>query len=493
MRKRKILCKKSEKTGFRIAFANLRGRLVFGFGTHRDPLQPGNEAIERQPFQRDPPERHQDHPIVGAGADRVSQRAGLGSDEFGDRPHINNLPKGAHRNAGGEADHQLGRAVGLPDPPEELHALAPIRFQKHRQDPVPGEVAEADRPRLHAGARLDRKIGDIREDERRPVGPDCLRLGRHPVLPVLMKAQVLRPGGVAVDVQRPPLHATDILPDRAQLPGKAQAALKEPRGHLRAQQGRESGDAATQFVQDGHHLRGVAESMAGDGAPNAFHRDMLLPQTADAIAILGAMSCYATYLFPYLMDWSMGTRKFHEQRREALKPLRGDVLEIGFGTGLNLTHYPPAVARVVALDPARLLPGKVAGRMAAASMPVRLVYGSAERLPFGDRRFDCVASTWTLCTIPDVAAALRELRRALKPGGQYVFLEHGRSDTPFVARWQDRLNPLQRRIGVGCNMNRRIDRLITEAGFKLERLDRFQMSGIPRLVGEMYRGIASAH
>jgi len=205
------------------------------------------------------------------------------------------------------------------------------------------------------------------------------------------------------------------------------------------------------------------------------------------------MSCYATYLFPYLMDWSMGTRKFHEQRREALKPLRGDVLEIGFGTGLNLTHYPPAVARVVALDPARLLPGKVAGRMAAASMPVRLVYGSAERLPFGDRRFDCVASTWTLCTIPDVAAALRELRRALKPGGQYVFLEHGRSDTPFVARWQDRLNPLQRRIGVGCNMNRRIDRLITEAGFKLERLDRFQMSGIPRLVGEMYRGIASAH
>ena len=205
------------------------------------------------------------------------------------------------------------------------------------------------------------------------------------------------------------------------------------------------------------------------------------------------MSFYATHLFPYLMDWSMGTRGFQEQRREALRPLHGDVLEIGFGTGLNLAHYPQAVTGVVALEPARLLPGKVASRIAAAPMPVELVHDSAEQLSFGERRFDCVLSTWTLCTVPDVAAALREVRRVLKPGGAFVFLEHGRSDSPGIAKWQDRFNPLQQRIGVGCNMNRAIDRLIAEAGLKLERLDRFQMPGIPRLVGEMYRGIASAH
>jgi len=205
------------------------------------------------------------------------------------------------------------------------------------------------------------------------------------------------------------------------------------------------------------------------------------------------LGVYAKYLFPYLMDWVMGSRRLQEQRQEALRPLHGDVLEIGFGTGLNLVHYPKAVTGVVALEPARLLPRKVARRIAAAPMPVELVYGSAEQLSFGNRRFDCVLSTWTLCTIPDALAALREVRRVLKPGGRFVFLEHGRSNAPAVARWQDRLNPLQQCIGVGCNMNRPIDRLIAEAGFTLERLERFQMPGMPRLVGEMYRGVASAH
>jgi len=205
------------------------------------------------------------------------------------------------------------------------------------------------------------------------------------------------------------------------------------------------------------------------------------------------MSFYATYLFPYLMDWGMGGPKFQEQRQQALGPLHGDVLEIGFGTGLNLPHYPAAVTGMITLEPVRLLPEKVSQRIVAAPISVKLVQGSAEHLPFHDRRFDCVVSTWTLCTIPDAMAALREVRRVLKPGGQYVFLEHGRSNAPAVARWQDRLNPLQRRIGVGCNMNRAIDRLIAEAGLTLDRLERFQMPGIPRLVGEMYRGIASTH
>ncbi|MEK6602778.1 MAG: class I SAM-dependent methyltransferase [Nitrospirota bacterium] len=205
------------------------------------------------------------------------------------------------------------------------------------------------------------------------------------------------------------------------------------------------------------------------------------------------MGIYAKHVFPHLMDWAMGSRRLQEQRREALMPLHGEVLEIGFGTGLNLPHYPSVVARLIALEPARLLPRKVSRRMAAAPMPVMIVQGSAEHLPFHDRRFDCVVSTWTLCTIPDVPAALREIGRVLKPGGRFVFLEHGRSNAPTVARWQDRLNPLQQRIGAGCNMNRPIDRLITEAGLTLGQLERFQMPGMPRLVGEMYRGVASAH
>ncbi|MDO8546371.1 MAG: class I SAM-dependent methyltransferase [Nitrospirales bacterium] len=205
------------------------------------------------------------------------------------------------------------------------------------------------------------------------------------------------------------------------------------------------------------------------------------------------MGVYAKYVFPHLMDWAMGSRRLQEQRREALMPLYGEVLEIGFGTGLNLPHYPSAATRITALEPAHLLPRKVSLRIAGAPMPVTIVQGSAEHLPFHDRRFDCVVSTWTLCTIPDVLAALREIGRVLKPGGRFVFLEHGRSNAPAVARWQDRLNPLQQRIGAGCNMNRPIDRLITEAGLTLGQLERFQMPGMPRLVGEMYRGVASAH
>ncbi len=202
------------------------------------------------------------------------------------------------------------------------------------------------------------------------------------------------------------------------------------------------------------------------------------------------MGFYAAHIFPLLMDWVMGGEKFQEQRGEALSGLTGNILEIGFGTGLNLPHYPAGVSRVTALEPARLLRHTVSRRIAASPIPVKFVRGSGEALPFADGRFDCVVSTWTLCTIPDVAAALREVRRVLKAGGRYVFLEHGRSDTPTVARWQDRLNPLQMKIGVGCNMNRPIARLVADAGLAVSRLDRFQMPGVPRLLGEMYRGIA---
>lgn len=202
------------------------------------------------------------------------------------------------------------------------------------------------------------------------------------------------------------------------------------------------------------------------------------------------MGFYADHVFPRLMDWGMGTRKFRQERQQALAPLHGAVLEIGFGTGLNLRHYPMAVTSLTALDPATLLPKKVARLISEGSLQVELVRLSAEALPFEDGRFDCVVSTWTLCTIPDAVAALREVGRVLKPGGKYVFLEHGRSDDARVARWQDSFNPLQQRLACGCNLNRPIDALIRQAGLKLENMDRFLMPGIPRIAGEMYRGIA---
>jgi ubiquinone/menaquinone biosynthesis C-methylase UbiE len=132
----------------------------------------------------------------------------------------------------------------------------------------------------------------------------------------------------------------------------------------------------------------------------------------------------------------------------------------------------------------------VAKRIAAAPMPTEQAFLDAEVLPFEDERFDTVISTWTMCTIPDVAAALREVRRVLKPGGNLLFLEHGRSGDAAIARRQDRWNGVQRIIGCGCNLNREIDRLVESAGLRIARLDRFQMPGVPKIGAEHYLGAA---
>jgi ubiquinone/menaquinone biosynthesis C-methylase UbiE len=201
---------------------------------------------------------------------------------------------------------------------------------------------------------------------------------------------------------------------------------------------------------------------------------------------------YATHVFPRLMDRMLGAAQLGTERRAALAEASGDVLEIGFGTGLNLPHYPAAVHRLTALDAADLLPARTAARIAAAPFPVTRARLSAERLPFPDAHFDCVASTWTVCSIPDPVAALREVRRVLRPGGIYLFLEHGRSDEPRLARWQDRLDPIQRRLGAGCHINRPIAALVREAGLAISSLDRYVLPGHPRIMAEMYRGVARA-
>lgn len=205
------------------------------------------------------------------------------------------------------------------------------------------------------------------------------------------------------------------------------------------------------------------------------------------------MGLYADQIFPRAMDWVMRAPRFQDLRRRALAPARGHVLEIGFGTGLNLPHYPKTVTWLTAVDPANFPNRLVEKRTTAGSIPVKLVRLSAETLPFDPGLFDTVVSTWTLCTIDDPVAALREVRRVLKPGGQFIFLEHGRSDDPKIFKWQKRLNPIQRLIACGCNFIRPIDALVRQAGLTVTQFERFQMEGIPRIAGAMYHGMATPH
>ncbi|WP_197741991.1 class I SAM-dependent methyltransferase [Nitrospira sp. KM1] len=186
----------------------------------------------------------------------------------------------------------------------------------------------------------------------------------------------------------------------------------------------------------------------------------------------------------------MSGREFARLRSSLLADVRGDVLEIGFGTGLNIAHYPSTTASLTVLDPASFLPNRVRRRIASATFPVECVRSTAETLPFDSHRFDWIVSTWTLCSIADPSLALQEVHRVLNPTGRFVFLEHGRSEDQLVAAWQDRLNPVQNVLGCGCNLNRSIDRLIAGAGLHIGQLDRFSMPGVPRWAGEMYQGLA---
>jgi Methylase involved in ubiquinone/menaquinone biosynthesis len=203
------------------------------------------------------------------------------------------------------------------------------------------------------------------------------------------------------------------------------------------------------------------------------------------------MSLYHDYCFAPLMDWMLSGAAINELRQRVVEPAAGRVLEIGFGTGLNLPFYRSAVTSLTLLDSERLLPARVKRRMdACRARHIVTTQTTAERLPFESATFECVVSTFTLCTIPDVAAALAEIRRVLKPDGRFHFAEHGRSDSRSIARWQDRLNPIQQWWACGCNLNRPIDRLIRDAGLNIATLDRPTVPGMPRVALDLYVGVA---
>jgi SAM-dependent methyltransferase len=201
------------------------------------------------------------------------------------------------------------------------------------------------------------------------------------------------------------------------------------------------------------------------------------------------VSRFGEWLRPRLLDWMMG--QLDELRAATVAGAEGQVLEIGFGTGLNLPHYGPGVKSLVALEPkVRAGFAPTEARIAAAPFPVERAQLRADAsLPFDAGRFDTIVSTWTLCSIPELSTALAELRRVLRPGGRFVFVEHGRAESPRTARWQDRLDPLWARIADGCHMNRPIDRLVEAGGFRFVALERFRDEG-PGLLAQMFRGVA---
>ena len=196
------------------------------------------------------------------------------------------------------------------------------------------------------------------------------------------------------------------------------------------------------------------------------------------------------FIKPRLQDWMMGF--MDEMRPDTVGRTEGEVLEVGFGTGRNLHLYPAAVKSVTGLDPmvTEGVPA-VDERVARAPFPViRTALPADGGLPFDAGRFDCVLTTWTLCSIPDAGAALREMHRVLKPGGRYLFIEHGKAQRESTARWQDRIDPLWARLTDGCHINRSVDRIVANAGFELTSLDRFRGKG-PGLVAQMYRGVGT--
>jgi predicted TPR repeat methyltransferase len=183
------------------------------------------------------------------------------------------------------------------------------------------------------------------------------------------------------------------------------------------------------------------------------------------------MGLYSETIFPWLLDRALGHPNIMRRRQALVSGASGEVLEIGFGSGATLPFYDPArVSRLTVVEPSAGMNRRAAAQLATSPVPVTAVAGAGEQLPFGDACFDTVVCCLTLCSVADVGQVLAEVRRVLKPGGRFLFLEHVLADDPGRQRWQQRLNPVQRVVGVGCNLNRASALLVQAAGFQLDPL-----------------------
>ncbi|MFZ6005430.1 MAG: class I SAM-dependent methyltransferase [Actinomycetota bacterium] len=204
------------------------------------------------------------------------------------------------------------------------------------------------------------------------------------------------------------------------------------------------------------------------------------------------MGLYAEQVLPRIINAACGTKAIGPLRQRACAGLHGQVLEIGFGSGHNVPYYPAAVTGVAAIEPAELGWKLARKRLSATRVPVERKGLDGQSLPLPDDSCDTALSTWTMCTIPDIAGALAEVRRVLKPGGTLHFVEHGLAPDAKVQHMQHRLEPLQKRLFGGCHLTREITHLLTDAGFTIIESDQFYEKGAPKFLAADTLGIAAA-
>jgi ubiquinone/menaquinone biosynthesis C-methylase UbiE len=204
------------------------------------------------------------------------------------------------------------------------------------------------------------------------------------------------------------------------------------------------------------------------------------------------MSVYGDHVLPRIVNVLCGTKITREQRQRVCSGLHGQVVEVGFGSGHNVPFYPDTVSGVVAIEPADVGWKLAAKRLASSNVPVERSGLDGQALPLPDASCDTALTTWTLCTIPDVEAALLELRRVLKPGGTLHFVEHGLAPDASVQRWQHRLEPIQKALFGGCHLTRPTVDLLKSAGFAISELDVYYEKGAPKVVGANSLGVAQA-
>ena len=202
------------------------------------------------------------------------------------------------------------------------------------------------------------------------------------------------------------------------------------------------------------------------------------------------MGLYARYVLPRIIDLAMRNKEVARLRAASIPNARGDVLEVGIGSGLNLPFYSPQVEHIYGVDPSLELQRIARKRLPTGRMQIEFLPQSVEeKLPLADASIDTVVMTWTLCSIPNVPKALQQIKRLLKPGGRLMFVEHGRAPDHGVVVWQDRLTPFWKRIAGGCHLNRKVDELISAAGFQITELKTFYLPG-PRAMTYTYQGFA---
>lgn len=202
------------------------------------------------------------------------------------------------------------------------------------------------------------------------------------------------------------------------------------------------------------------------------------------------MGIYADRVLPRIVNAACGMKSSEPLRQRVCAGLHGDVVEVGFGSGLNIPFYPDAVSSVAAVEPADIGWKLARKRLAASNVAIRRSGLDGQSLPLADDSCDAALTTWSMCTIPDAAAALLELRRVLKPAGTLHFLEHGLAPDESVRRWQRRLEPIQKRVFGGCHLTRPIVDLLEDAGFTIAELDVFYDEGAPKFLVADSLGVA---